>query len=68
MMENQNFVDASTLPNVFIRDGEPYATVGGKAYRVIAAVRRGDALIPVLDIPMIEEHTAAEESRKERTA
>lgn len=68
MMDNQNFVDASMLPNVFIRDGEPYAMVGDKAYRVTGALRRGDSYIPVLDIPMIEEHTAAEESRKEQTA
>ncbi len=58
MMEKQEFVDATALPNVFIEDGEPYAMVGDTAYRVIAAVRRGGVLIPVLDIPMMEEHTA----------
>ena len=62
MKKTPEFVDVAAIPGVFMVNDEPYADVGGKAYRVTGAVRCGESYIPVVDIPMVEEQPVRPEA------
>ena len=53
--EIQGYVDAAEIQGVEVIDGVACGEAGGHWFPVIAAIRYRNKLIPVLDIPMMDE-------------
>lgn len=50
------YTDSTEIPGVILRDGVPvYELVPGKFYPVSAAVIRKGRLVPILDVPQMED-------------